>query len=211
MTRMAFGLCNSQATYQRLMDRTLQGLQCAHSYVDDILIHSPKWNHHIEDIRETFMRLRAARIQLRPDKCRLGYQHVEFVGHLVTPEGHKPLPSNVDKIASYKPPRSKLELQRFLGLVNFYRDYIPRMASTAEPLYKLTRTGVPYVWDGEANTAFYTLRHSLTKSPVMLAYPDWRRAFYLFSISDGRLSRCGRWRLNSPFLLDLAIHPCPTG
>ena len=179
MTRMAFGLCNSQATYQRLMDKTLRGIGQAHSYVDDILIHSPGLDSHINSIRTALMRLRNAKIQLRPDKCRLGYQCAEFVGHLITPDGHQPLHSNVEKILAFKPPRDKLELQRFLGLVNFYRDYISNMASIAEPMYRLTRKGVPYVWNAECHKAFNALKTSLTGPPVLLAYPNWDHPFYV--------------------------------
>ena len=74
MTRMAFGLYNSQATYQRLIDNTLHNLKRTHSYVDDILVHSPELTLHVDDLRKTLTRLRQAKIQLRPDKCRVGYQ-----------------------------------------------------------------------------------------------------------------------------------------
>ena len=161
------------------MDNILREANQTHSYVDNILVHSVQLNPHIGDLRETFTRLRDARVQLRPDKCRLGYQHTEFVGHLITPDSHRPLPSNVEKISTYKPPRSRLELQRFLGLVNFYRDDIPNMAARAEPLYKLTRKGEAFVWNYAANKAFDDLRRVLTTEPVLLAYPDWNCPFYL--------------------------------
>ena len=69
------------------MDQTLHGVRHSNSYVDDVLIHSPSLRLHINDIREALMRLHRARIQLRADKCRLGYQQIEFVGHLITPSG----------------------------------------------------------------------------------------------------------------------------
>ena len=105
MTRMAFGLCNSQATYKRLMDQTLHGVKRSDSYVDGILIHSSSLRLHINDIRETLELLRYAQILLRADKCRLEFQQIEFVGHLVTTGGHKPLPNNVEKIAAYQRPK----------------------------------------------------------------------------------------------------------
>ena len=157
MTRMAFGLCNSQATYQRLMDNTLRGVPQAHSYVDDILVHSPSINSHVSSLRKALKRLRAAKIQLRPDKCRIGYRETKFVEHIITSKGHRPLPSNVQKITACEPPKSKVELQRFLGLANFYRDYIPNMAEIAAPLYLLTRKDEPYKWGEPAQQAFSTL------------------------------------------------------
>ena len=97
------------------MDMTLHGIKHAHSYVDDILVHSTHLDQHIGDLRVTLVRLRDAKVQLRADKCHLGYQHTEFVGHLISPDGHSPLLSNVEKIATYEPPQTKLKLQRFLG------------------------------------------------------------------------------------------------
>ena len=141
------------------MDQTLHGVKHSDSYVDDILIHSPSLRLHINDIRETLKRLRCARIQLRADKCRMGFQQIEFVG----PGGHKPLPSNVEKMAAYERPKDKLELQRFLGLVNFYRDYIPSMATIAQTLYALTRKGGLYSWNQECYAAFPTQTRTLTQ------------------------------------------------
>ena len=91
MTLMPLRLCNSQDTYQRLMDQALHGVQDSQSYVYNVLIHSPSLQLHINDIREALMLLRSARIQLRADKCRLGYQQIEFVEHLITPSDHKQL------------------------------------------------------------------------------------------------------------------------
>ena len=113
MIRMAFGLCYTQATYQRLMDNTLRGVPQAHSYVDDILVHLPSINSHVSSLRKALERLRAAKIQLRPDKCRIGYREIEFVGHIITSKGHRPLPSNVQKITACEPPKSKVELKDF--------------------------------------------------------------------------------------------------
>ena len=66
MVRMAFGLCNSQATYQRVIDKALRGVKCTESYIDDILVHSSQPEQHISSLRQVFKRLREARIQYGP-------------------------------------------------------------------------------------------------------------------------------------------------
>ena len=124
MERMAFGLCNSQATYQRLIDRTMRNIGSTESYIDDILIHSSRIDQHINCLRQVFKGLRDAGIQLRADKCHLGFQEVEFLGHIITPDGHRPLSETVSRISNNQPPRDKKVVQKFLGLVNFYREYI---------------------------------------------------------------------------------------
>ena len=81
MIRMPYGLCNSQATYQRIMDKALRGVKHTDSYRDDILAHSPRFDSHLETLRRIFVRLRDAGIQLRSDKCSFGFQEVRSYYH----------------------------------------------------------------------------------------------------------------------------------
>ena len=68
---------------------------------------------------------------------------------------------------------------RFLGLVNFYRDYIPNFAQFAEPLYRLTRKNSHWVWDALESKAFTALKCFLVDRPLLLVYPNWEEPFYL--------------------------------
>ena len=86
------------------------------------------------------------------------------------------MPSSVEKLSKFPIPRNVTELQRFLGAVNFYRTYIPRMAQIASPLYELTRKGADWIWSRKCAQAFDSLRSKLVKEPVMLAFPDWGRS-----------------------------------
>ena len=122
MNRMPFGLVNSQASYQRLMDETLKHIDRADPFVDDTCIHSEDFEQHISDLELTFKTLEAANIQLRRDKCSFGYPSGEFLGHWVSKEGHSPILRLVNKIRQAQTPISKKRLQRFLGLANFYRE-----------------------------------------------------------------------------------------
>ena len=80
----AYGFCNSQATYQRVMDKTLEGIEGADSFVDDILQHSYDFEIMLMILGSIFMRLREANLQMRIDKCKFGYSSVEFCGYTVT-------------------------------------------------------------------------------------------------------------------------------
>lgn len=119
MLVMPFGLCNSQATYQRLMDHTLSGLEFVESFVDDCLIFSHTFQEHMEHVRTVLQRLRDARIQLRSVKC-----HLDFLGHHITPEGRTPVSASAELLLHFPRPKCVKELQSFLGSVNFYRAYI---------------------------------------------------------------------------------------
>ena len=139
MNRMLFGLVNSQSSYQRLMDATFKEVNHVEPYIDDICIHSATFEQHLEDVESVFQALEKANIQLRLEKCNFGYQEVEFLGHMISNEGHCPTPHLLEKVRNAQPPNGKKELQRFLGLCNFYMDHVPGYARIAEPLYRLTQ------------------------------------------------------------------------
>ena len=179
INHMPFGLVNSQSSYQRLMDETLKHVDRADPFVDDTCIHSGNFEQHYADLEDTFKALKTASIQLRRDKCSFGYPGGEFLGHMLSPDGRSPLPRLVGKIREAEKPTNRKQVQRFLGLANFYREYIPNFAVIAEPLYLLTRELRAWTWGEQEENAFRSLRIKLSESPITLAFPDWRREFVL--------------------------------
>ena len=103
--------------------------------MDDCLIFSKTFQEHLGHVKAVLQRLRDARIQLRSEKCHFAYAEVDFLGHHITPEGRIPGRSSVELLLHFPRPNSVKELQSFLGSVNFYRAYIPRIAQIAHPLY----------------------------------------------------------------------------
>ena len=122
MTVMPFGLVNAQATFQRLMDNTLQGLTNAESDIDDCIIFSHSFEQHLEDLRGVFSRLLHARLHVKLRKCQFIRREVEFLGHAVSEEGLRPLSSTAVRLSKFPRPQNVAELQRFVGSVNFYRS-----------------------------------------------------------------------------------------
>ena len=87
MTVMPFGLVNSQATFQRMMDNTLEGLKHAESYIDDCIIYSRTFEEHLADLGEVLERLKRAKMLVKFRKCQLVSPKVGFLGHLVSEDG----------------------------------------------------------------------------------------------------------------------------
>ena len=83
---MPFGLCNAPATFERLMERVLSGLQWQTCllYIDDIIVYGDDFQSSLHKLQEEFKRLRAAGLKLSPKKCRLFQESVTFLGHVVT-------------------------------------------------------------------------------------------------------------------------------
>lgn len=178
--RMPFGLVNSAATYNRMMRKMLNGLQCVDSYIDDIIVHTETWEEHVNSLEALFKRIKEANLTVRPTKCRFGYSKVDFLGHNLG-EGEIGLhQNNVEKIKTAKPPQTKKEVRSFIGLTGYYRNYIPNYATIAAPLTDLTKKGSPnkVQWGDPQQKAFESLKCHLTNRPI-LRLPDLTKDFIL--------------------------------
>ena len=177
---LPFGLCNGPATFQRLMDLVLTGLQWSSClvYLDDVVVVGRSFEEHLLNLQNVFERLRQAGLKLKPKKCAFLKKEVVYLGHLVSREGISTDPSKIDKVANWSEPTSTKEVQQFLGFANYYRRFIQNFSQIAKPLHRLTERNCPFKWTPECQQSFDNLRVKLTTAPV-LAYPDYSRPFIL--------------------------------
>ena len=164
LLRMPFGMKKSGATLCRCMDKLLADCSNADNYVDDILVHTQTWDLHRAVLRKVFGRLAEARFTVRPSKCLVGSDTVNFLGQGISQEVRTPLWDGVSKVRNAQMPNSKRGLRSFLGLTGFHRDQIPNYAAIAVPLTNLLRKGQPnkLSW-GEAQVrAYETLKGAVT-------------------------------------------------
>jgi len=179
-TVMPFGLINAPATFSRIMRKVLKGLKNHHNYLDDVLEHTRGWSDHVTSLREFLERVRAANLALKPSKCFVGFTALVFLGHKVSQGGLSPSEDLVCKIKQAAAPTTKKQLRSFLGLVNYYRVFVPHFAAIAAPLTDLTRKGSPntLVWTDIQDQAFHTLKEAVSNPPV-LRLPDVQKPFIL--------------------------------
>ena len=150
------------------------------------MTYSCTFTDHLTDLSVVMQRFRDANIQLRNGKCKFGFYEALFSGHLLTTEGHRTLEANVLKIQRRARPENPKQLRSFWGLVNYYRDFIPALAETAAPFYKLTRKKFGSIWNEQCEESYQKLCLTLAQNPVTLAYPDWSKPFHL----EVNASRC---------------------
>ena len=127
--RTPFGLKNAGQDFQRLMDEILGDIPRIFVYIDDILVASENLEQHLQDLKIVFEALSENGLVVQRSKCVLGQSSLEFLGYHVDSNGIAPLPDRVKAIRATAPPTSIKELQRFLGMVGYYRRFIPRAAS----------------------------------------------------------------------------------
>ena len=109
--RCPFGLSQAPAYFQRLINKVIRGLPFAFGYLDDVLIHSPDTETHLQQMRILFQRLREADLKLKDSKCNYFKTHVQYLGHLVSGKGMRPLPEKLDSIKKMPAPTTPKEIK----------------------------------------------------------------------------------------------------
>ena len=173
-------MVNAPALFTRMMRSLLHGLPRVVHYIDDFLIYSSTWDEHVDDVHRLLTRLREAHLSARPTKCHVACSSVEFLGHIVGKGEVKPTPKKIDQVMSASRPTTKKEVRSSLGLVGYYRKFIPNMSSIAAPLTDLTKKDAPakVVWNDVHEHAFQTLRNRLSNFPIF-RMPDTNKEFVL--------------------------------
>ena len=178
--RMPFGLKNAPATFQRLMDRVLTGLQGIEMfvYMDDIVIYAKSLKEHNEKLENLLGRLKTAGLVLQPDKCRFLCKEIGYLGHVISEVGVKPDPKKIEAVSKFPCPKGRKNVKQFLGLAGYYRRFIPDFASIAKPMTVLLKKNVPFTWTETAQMAFNKLKNILCSKPI-LQYPDFTKPFII--------------------------------
>ena len=166
--RMGFGLCKGPATYSRVMNLILSGLlwSIVLAFLDDILVLGSMFLDHLRHIREVLQRFRRYQLKLKPKKCVLFQKKVDFLGRIVSEEGIKLSETDIKAVLDWPVPQSTREVEQFLGLANYHRNFIKNFSRIAVPLYRLTGKN-PFEWSEDHQHAFEDLKGALTSVPVL--------------------------------------------
>ena len=176
--RVPFGLAQAPAYFQKLINDIPKGCNFAIDYLDDIIIYSRSEKQHLEHLEEIFSRLRAAGLKLKLEKCCFK-KHIQYLGHLISADGIEPLREKLESIAKMPAPKNPKEVKQFLGLVGYYRKFIPRFADISRLLTHLTKKDVEFKWTPKCENCFQILKDFLQKAPI-LRYPDPQASYILY-------------------------------
>lgn len=189
--RVPFGLKGAPATFQRLMNTVLTGLNGLKTfvYLDDIIIYARDIPDHSKKLQEVFERLRQFNLKLQPTKCEFMRKEVNYLGHVITDQGVRPDPQKVQCVMDYPIPRNSKDIKSFLGLSGYYRRFIPDYGKIAKPLTSLLKKDVEFKWSDLCQKAFEDLKNALTNEPL-LQYPDFNQIFNLTCDASGYAIGC---------------------
>uniref|UniRef100_A0A8C4NM60 Gypsy retrotransposon integrase-like protein 1 n=1 Tax=Dicentrarchus labrax TaxID=13489 RepID=A0A8C4NM60_DICLA len=201
--RIPFGLSNAPAAFQRSMEGMLDTLrdECCIPYLDDVLCFSRSFDEHVQVLRKVLQALQHHGVKLKPEKCELFRKEVRYVGRLVSAEGVKMDPKDLEAVRALKnkTPQTVGDVRQLLGFLSYYRTYVQDFSRVAKPLYDLLQSKpntsqpkpprgktkghqhssrTPVEWTIQHQQILEQLVDRLTKPPV-LAYPDFNRPFTL--------------------------------
>lgn len=175
---MPFGIKSTSSKYQRCMNVLLNGLPFAAAYVDDVVIFSNDLREHTKHVAIVIQKLTNVNLALDVDKCSFGMRSVHLLGFCISEGGRKTLDHRkVANTQQWPKPQTGKDIERFLGVVNYFRSHIPRASTLTGPLDALRKTpDLSKVWNTCHDMAFKTLKRVLRHVPV-LYQPDFRRPF----------------------------------
>ena len=172
---MFFGITNSPATFQTMMnnifrDLIAEGIMVV--YLDDILIFTRTEEEHVKAIRRVLQVLQEHKLFLRPEKCKFCKERIKYLGLVISENEVSMDPVKVAGVQEWPTPENKTDVQAFLGFINFYQRFIRDFSAKARPLFDLTRSEQVWTWNGREQMVFEDLKMAVTTAPVLMSPQD---------------------------------------
>lgn len=184
---MPFGLHGAPATFQRLIDHVLRDVgDFSAAYLDDVVVFSQSWEEHKFHLQQVLQRIRAAGLTINPHKCAVAQREVAYLGYVIGFGKIKPQLGKVEAIHSFPVPTTKRKVRSFLGLVGWYRKFVPHFPDRSVVLNDLTKASAPSKvrWTEECDRAFKDLKDAICAHSVLHS-PDFDKPFTLQTDASG--------------------------
>ncbi|XP_014361064.2 uncharacterized protein K02A2.6-like [Papilio machaon] len=166
-TRLVFGLSSAPAIFQRAMETVLSGLDGVLCLLDDILVTGRNRDEHMERLNSVLQRLEEAGLTLQKDKCEFFKDEISYLGYVINKKGLKKSPEKIKAIVDAPVPTNVSQLQSFLGLANYYRNFVPGASRILNPLYDLLKKNKKWEWSQEHTDAFVSIKNNIASDLVL--------------------------------------------
>jgi hypothetical protein len=172
---MYFGLTNSPATFQTMMNEIFQDLiteGVVSVYLDDILIFTDSFEEHCQITHLILEHMHAHKLYLQPEKCEFGKTKIEYLSVIISHNKVEIDPVKIAGVADWPMRSNKKEVQSFIGFINFYRHFIPDFSHHARALIDLSMKDVRFIWGLPQEDSFMKLKELVTSAPVLMLPND---------------------------------------
>ncbi|XP_048485458.1 uncharacterized protein K02A2.6-like isoform X2 [Plutella xylostella] len=186
-TRLVYGLANAPAIFQRTMENLLSGIDGVSCWLDDVCVTAPSREEHLRRLREVLARFKNAGLKLQKQKCEFFQQSITYLGYVIDKHGVRTCPKKVEAILAAPRPNNVSDLKRFLGIINYYRNFVPRISSILCPLYELLRKDAEWVWSGQHEQAMRQVQRALAADVALAHYEPGARLVLAVDAGPGGL------------------------
>ena len=171
--RMPFGVKPAPEIFQKRLLQVLQDLPGTFVVFDDILVVGSGENHqlamadHNKKLSTLMETCQQQNIKLNPEKMKLRYKAVNFMGNVLTDGGLKPDPSKISAVTQMSSPVDKAGVQRVIGFVNYLSRFLPHLSTLLQPIRQLLRKNVQFQWSRSQQKAFDNIKAAVVQAPVL--------------------------------------------
>jgi hypothetical protein len=152
-------------------------------YLDDITVFSRSDKEHHCHLRKVFLKCRRFGLSLNPKKYLFAMKEGKLLGHIVSAKGVRIDPSKVESIQTLSLPRSRKEVQAFLGKIDFLKRFVSNFVEVVKPITTMLRKGNEVKCTVEPRESFVQIKKALTEAPVLIS-PDYSKDFLIFSFAS---------------------------
>ena len=170
--RLPFGVSLAPAIFQRFMETLLRGLGGTALYLDDILVSGSTLEEHIQNLQAVFSKLSQAGLKLNRNKCIFLQTKIEYLGHVIDAEGLHLSPKKFSAIKEAPAQSTVTQLRAFLGLINYYRRFLPDLSSKLAPLYALLQKNARWHWGKVEQSSFQLVKDALGADSVVVHFDE---------------------------------------
>jgi hypothetical protein len=183
--KIPFGLMNAGETFQQAMDIIFIGERDKFVviYLDDITVFSKTNKKHCQHLRKVFSKCRKFGLSLNPKKSLFSMQEGKLLGHIVSTEGVQIDSRRVEAIQTLSLPRTKKEVEYFLGKINFLRRFVSNFSELVNHIMGMLGKGSEVKWTAKSRDSFNQIKKALNEAP-MLIIPDYSKDFFIFSFDS---------------------------
>ena len=176
-----FGLARAISTFQYLMFKVLTGLNdFAFTYLDDVLIFFQSYKDHLQHLHRVFQKFKEAGLKIKLSKCQFFKMHLHYLGHRISASGFKQLPEKLEAIKNLAPAKNVDEAHQVLGLLGYYRSFVPAFADITLSITNLLKKNAQFMWSKKCQLTLDYLKEIFCNKPI-LQFPDPNKNYVLYT------------------------------
>lgn len=188
--RLPYGINVSAEVFQKLNTKYFGDIEGVHIYIDDILIAGKTLDEHDQILEKVIKRAKEINVKFNSEKLQYRVNSVKYIGHIFSKLGVSVDDSRINAIINYEIPKNKKDLQRYLGMINYLRNFIPNLSEISTPLRELLKKNNEWCWLAIHNESIKKLNKAITNTPVLKNFDETKSIVIQTDASKSALGSC---------------------